>query len=222
MPSKGYCSRKTGWGHSYFMPSKGYFIGAECGQGYFHTLFYDRQSSPAQASFRAAGLSGNEVANAVQIDRCVWNYQTNSGCPRRYDCTQIVVHHKPTKDSGGYDCNKLEFRKPIPAPAPPPPPGPAATLPCKMQKVNIGSNCKCDTPGNNVKTVKLPGYAVGCQLEKTTGSGDSFSIVTSPVQGEASYRITATREDAPSCWCDDLDVQCCIVSAEAMASAGLA
>ena len=32
-------NRQTGWATGGFAPSGGYFIGAECGQGYVHTLY---------------------------------------------------------------------------------------------------------------------------------------------------------------------------------------
>merc|ERR1719277_1939898 len=65
-------NRKTGWGDSGFKPAGGYFIGAECGQGYVHSLLYQKQSLKARDALAAAGLPAlpaTTLVEAVQIDR---------------------------------------------------------------------------------------------------------------------------------------------------------
>jgi len=88
--------KNTGWGQAGYAPSEGYFIGGECGQGFFHTLFYQRHSNASQVAFAAAGLSTPGAFNAAQIDRCVWNYQTDSMC-EGFDCSRVRAHHKPPR-----------------------------------------------------------------------------------------------------------------------------
>merc|ERR1712203_557147 len=75
---------KKGWANSGFAPSNGYFVGAECGQGFFHTLFYKKKSKVAQSSLAQAGLNSTGAFAASQIDRCIWNYQTSFQCSRRF------------------------------------------------------------------------------------------------------------------------------------------
>lgn len=215
-----------GWDNAGFEPAgTSKFIGAECGQGYFHTLLYDRKSKKAQAAMVAAGFSGVEAANAVQIDRCVWNYQTGSNCPRKFDCGLVRAHHKPNGKHPGRDCTKLAARTELhyPTPGPLPPPSAASTLPCEIQNVQVGANCNCKPPGpNDVKTISFPGYPVACQPEAFDPSGDSFAISVAPTAGANAFRLTATRTDADSCWCDQLAVKCCVVRPEVVAAAGMA
>lgn len=206
-------SRNTGWGNAGFLPSGGYFVGAECGQGYFHTLIYQRRSAKAREALAAAGLPGPEAASAVdaeQIDRCIWNYQTGSGCPARFDCKLVQVHHKPTSKPVGNDCGKLAFAKTVKSPAPAllRAHGPEAALPCEVQPVKIGANCKCKER-SFIKTIDVQGYLVGCQNWIKNPSGDQFSISIVP---DKVSKLTTTREDAEACWCDDhLEVKCCVV-----------
>jgi hypothetical protein len=84
---------KTGWSESGWEPSDNYFVGAECGQGFFHTLFYKQDMLPSRNAFEEAGL-GSLVAR--QIDRCEWNYQTSHMCPD-FDCSRVRAHHKPAR-----------------------------------------------------------------------------------------------------------------------------
>merc|ERR1712130_552112 len=58
---------KKGWANSGFAPSGSYFVGAECGQGFFHTLFYKKQSAVAQKALTEAGLNAPGAFTASQI-----------------------------------------------------------------------------------------------------------------------------------------------------------
>ncbi|CAK0897231.1 unnamed protein product, partial [Prorocentrum cordatum] len=49
-------SGETGWGGLGFLPSLDKFVGAECGQGYFHALFYKQGAPSVRRAFRAAGV----------------------------------------------------------------------------------------------------------------------------------------------------------------------
>jgi len=211
--------RKTGWGSSGFKPADGYFIGAECGQGYVHSLIYQKHSIRARHALLAAGLS--EVS-AVQLDRCVWNYQTGSGCPARFDCNLVQVHHKPTGKPLGRDCAKLARQADRSTPSPPRKAelGIKLPLPCEVQTLNVGSNCKC-AGENYIKSINIPGYIVDCQPLVQNPSGDSFSIsFASSVNGSGS-QLVATRDDSNSCWCDNiLNVQCCVIAPLALATLG--
>lgn len=218
-------NRQTGWANSGFKPAGGYFIGAECGQGYFHTLFYHRNSAKARAALAEAGFPSlveapSGAVKAVVIDRCIWNYQTGIQCPRDMDCETVRVHHKPNGKPLGRDCSKLAFRVPPSTPALPASVNEEETaLPCEVRKINIGPNCKCDQP-NFVKTIDVPGLAVGCQPVAKNPSGDSFRITWARSTEGINFRLTATRDDADSCWCDNtLDVECCIISREVVSKA---
>jgi len=86
-------NRYSGWSESGWEPSAGYYVGAECGQGFFHTLFYKQNMLPSRNALEEAGL-GSLVAR--QIDRCEWNYQTSFMCAD-FDCSRVRAHHKPAK-----------------------------------------------------------------------------------------------------------------------------
>eukprot|EP00928_Gymnodinium_smaydae_P062621 TRINITY_DN46439_c0_g1_i1.p1 TRINITY_DN46439_c0_g1~~TRINITY_DN46439_c0_g1_i1.p1 ORF type:complete len:364 (-),score=86.25 TRINITY_DN46439_c0_g1_i1:34-1125(-) len=101
-------SDKTGWGDSGFLPSGGYYVGMECGQGFMHTLFYMRSSAVAQRALREAKLDEPGQLVAVQIDRCVWNYQTSYQCREGFDCTQVRAHHKPGEFKMGSDPHECQ------------------------------------------------------------------------------------------------------------------
>jgi len=184
-------------------------VGAECGQGFFHTLYYKRRSSPARKALAAAGLPGVKERIAVevaQVDRCIWNYQTGVDCPRHFDCDLIRAHHKPTSAPLGRDCSKFKLRsKPPPATALLPRPPPARTPParsCRVQCVKIGENCHC---AKAVKSVSVTGVVQECEEKAMNPAGDKFRITFS---GSV---ITATRYDPPGCWCDgDIHIECCI------------
>jgi len=80
--------KATGWDNAGYLPSHGKYFGAECGQGYLHTLLY-KNTSAVQRAFQKTGLK----LQASQIDRCAWNYQGQ--CPdERFDCSQVRAHHK--------------------------------------------------------------------------------------------------------------------------------
>ena len=105
-------SREDAWGHSGWRPRGFYYVGGECGQGFFYNLFYSRSEAARQA-LEAAGLWPDETFQPFQLDRCIWNYQTSWGCQRSFDCDRVRVHHKPTKERGSKpnECEKLRFRE---------------------------------------------------------------------------------------------------------------
>merc|ERR1719356_1615264 len=102
-------SPRGGWADSGFAPAGGYFVGAECGQGFFHTLYYKKSSSIAQNALEEAGLGAPGALVAGQIDRCVWNYQTSFQCKENFDCSRVRAHHKPAtlkRGSNPKECMK--------------------------------------------------------------------------------------------------------------------
>ncbi|CAE8679637.1 unnamed protein product, partial [Polarella glacialis] len=90
----------------------GYYVGGECGQGFFYTLFY-KSGPPARRALEGAGVWDNGVFESAQIDRCIWNYQTSYQCRADLDCTKVRVHHKPTRERGSdpHECEKLKIRE---------------------------------------------------------------------------------------------------------------
>jgi len=97
----------TGWGKNGWTPSGGYYVGGECGQGFFHALFY-KQTSLIQKALE------NEKYNfsSYMIDRCIWNYQTSYECLEKLDCSRVRAHHKPMQPgSDPNECLKRQFRK---------------------------------------------------------------------------------------------------------------
>jgi hypothetical protein len=81
-------NNEDGWDNASFLPAQSKYPGAECGQGFFHTLLYKKSPLAEKA------LRNNKVQLAAhQIDKCVWNYQV--GCPKKdWDCSTIRAHHK--------------------------------------------------------------------------------------------------------------------------------
>ncbi|CAK0809186.1 unnamed protein product [Prorocentrum cordatum] len=206
---------RTGWAGSGFAPAGGSFVGAECGQGFFHTLFYKRTSGLARSALAAAGLGGHEApagVAAAQVDSCVWNYQTSQQCSPSFDCRLVRVHHKPAGAPTGRDCGKLATRADyVPDPSDASvdfaksPAGPGSVGPaCEQRCVHVGANCKCDGP-NNVKSVEADGEIAHCDGQVLNSAGDRFSV---------SWRgatLTVQRTDAEACWCaEDLEVPCCV------------
>lgn len=203
-------SKTTGWAGSGFLPSGGYFVGAECGQGYVHSLVY-QDNLQARKVFKQVGLPrpGTQSGmKAVQIDRCVWNYQGGSGCPARFDCNLVRVHHKPTSKPTGFDCGKLQFT-PRGFPVASPMSKHDDVSRCSIRPVDVGPNCKCDG-ANNIKTVEVKGFIVVCQGWVKTDVGDEFTLAWKVDSESQTSLLTATRYDAESCWCAELQVQCCI------------
>eukprot|EP00931_Biecheleriopsis_adriatica_P063732 TRINITY_DN3865_c0_g1_i1.p1 TRINITY_DN3865_c0_g1~~TRINITY_DN3865_c0_g1_i1.p1 ORF type:complete len:376 (+),score=82.51 TRINITY_DN3865_c0_g1_i1:89-1129(+) len=105
-------SEKDGWGKSGWAPSGDYYVGSECGQGFMYTLFYTSHEI-SQQSFKKAGLPvGSSSFQAVQVDRCIWNYQTASNC-EHFDCARVRAHHKPVrtndKSKNQKECMKLHM-----------------------------------------------------------------------------------------------------------------
>jgi len=66
-------SKQTGWDGAMFKPDGAKYIGAECGQGFIHTLFYKRTPATRRA-FEQAGLVDTAGVKAAMIDICIWNY----------------------------------------------------------------------------------------------------------------------------------------------------
>lgn len=97
-------SDKTGWADSGWAPSNGYYVGGECGQGFFHHLFYKQGKKASQLALAEAGLAPDSLV-AQQLDRCTWNYQTSYDCPD-FDCSLVRAHHKPNQPLGPHECLK--------------------------------------------------------------------------------------------------------------------
>lgn len=96
----------TGWGESGWTPAGGYYVGGECGQGFFHHLFYKQFQKASQAAFAEAGLAPGSLVTQ-QIDRCTWNYQTSYNC-EGFDCSRVRAHHKPLSPKGDpEECLKI-------------------------------------------------------------------------------------------------------------------
>ena len=94
-------SEQTGWAQEGWKPCGGYYVGGECGQGFFHTLFYKRQAM-LKEQFQKIG----QKWNALQIDKCMWNYQTSYQC-NNFDCSRVRVHHKPMQPGSDHrECLK--------------------------------------------------------------------------------------------------------------------
>ncbi|CAK0900540.1 unnamed protein product [Prorocentrum cordatum] len=110
-------SLANGWGNSGWAPSKVKYAGGECGQGFIHTLLYKRGSEPSLKSLEAAGLAAPGMLDPVQIDKCVWNYQTSFQCPKDFDCSLVRAHHKPKKPGKNpNECLKLGVKWKPPKP----------------------------------------------------------------------------------------------------------
>ncbi|CAJ1425193.1 unnamed protein product [Effrenium voratum] len=98
-------SQESGWAREGWKPCGGYYVGGECGQGFFHTVFYKRQ-----AALKERLLKVGEKFTALQVDKCVWNYQTSFQCKADFDCARVRVHHKPMKPgSDPHECLKRQY-----------------------------------------------------------------------------------------------------------------
>merc|ERR1711920_37654 len=166
----------TGWGDSGFKPAGSDFVGSQCGQGFVHTLFHKRQSEATRATWASLGFPESEP-RAKQIDRCIWNYQSNHQCPEDFDCNLIRVHHKPTSKPSGRDCGKLKFRSGASKP------GNAAVSfddpaapQCTQQCVQVGANCKCGTADSHVKRLQVDGEVTQCESTAYNAVGDEFKV----------------------------------------------
>lgn len=198
-------NRVNGWAKAGFAPAGGYFVGAECGQGYLHTLYYKDDNKKARMALEAAGikLGRNGEVKMEQIDKCIWNYQTGSDCPYKFDCNLVRAHHKPTQKNHGRDCPKLAYRKTTTTSSPPP--RGTTILPCDIVSIHAGEHCKCN--GVFTKVIAVDGIIQECQLSTCNPPGDMFSVTFT----ESELKIT--REDADGCWCDgDIKVHCCVAS----------
>eukprot|EP00439_Symbiodinium_sp_Y106_P059470 s1542_g8.t1 len=60
-------SQLTGWANEGWRPSGGYYVGGECGQGFFHTLFYKRSSS-LRAMMARVGRKSLASGRSVSVD----------------------------------------------------------------------------------------------------------------------------------------------------------
>ncbi|CAK0833398.1 unnamed protein product [Prorocentrum cordatum] len=89
----------TGWGNAGFAPTNRWFTGAECGQGFVHTLLYKTASA---AVLQAVRETGALLPTAVQVDRCVWNHQHDGPC-KNGGCSNIRLIHK----EGWSKCKKM-------------------------------------------------------------------------------------------------------------------
>lgn len=197
-------SDQTGWGDSGFAPAGSNFVGSQCGQGFFHTLFYKQRSVGARQALAAVGLRDG-LPQAQQIDRCIWNYQSGHQCPVPFKCGSIQVHHKPTGKPQGRDCPKLALQPGAQKRARARPPPRRQT--CVEQCVHVGANCQCNSPNGHVKVLEVAGVVQFCEPSAFNPAGDVFGI------DFAGSAITITRRDSRSCWCDgDLYVQCCIMA----------
>ncbi|CAK9089888.1 Protein TANC1 [Durusdinium trenchii] len=214
-------SIETGWGDCGFLPSGSKFVGAECGQGFFHTLFY-KDCKAVKRALVEAGLQDIKgkarlPLQSVMADRCIWNYQNDGDCGNHlFNCSVIRVHHKPThKPENDRLCGKLKYHRggwtgePQP-PFPPPPPlkvrkGKEACVP---SCVELGNNCICNAPmppPHHIKNVTVDGRPVHCQEQVRSPSNDFFAV---KITGAS--QITIRRLDAESCWCDDVTIECCM------------
>lgn len=103
-------SKLSGWAKSAFLPSHGEYPGSECGQGFWHALFYkiERNKVVAQAWIDAGVVSGGPVVD--QLDLCIWNYQGSGRCAENFDCRRVRAHHKPVKSMEGARPNECQKR----------------------------------------------------------------------------------------------------------------
>ncbi|CAD7947393.1 unnamed protein product [Amoebophrya sp. A120] len=89
---------------------KKYFVGGECGQGYFLTLLYHLSNPVVKTAYEKAGFPIENI-KPFSVDRCQWNYQTNNGhvCEKiQSSCDKVIAHHKPGKEfyAPGQDVSK--------------------------------------------------------------------------------------------------------------------
>merc|ERR1719230_2453618 len=98
----------TGWGGGGMAPSRTAFVGAECGQGFMHSMFY-KSYAEVDESFAKAGA---KKPIAKQMDRCIWNYQKDQSCLKESSCDSVVMIHKDDEkckkrtELGGADMQK--------------------------------------------------------------------------------------------------------------------
>lgn len=120
---------KTGWGEAGWKPAGGYYVGGECGQGFWRTFFYRKDDPIVKQAYEEGGgfclnrkflkddhkhgyHQGQFIypPRAIMADRCVYNYQTSMGCGQahRFDCRRVVAHHKPGMGVVGSDPNECQ------------------------------------------------------------------------------------------------------------------
>mmetsp|Transcript_14612 Transcript_14612/g.41769 ORF Transcript_14612/g.41769 Transcript_14612/m.41769 type:complete len:364 (-) Transcript_14612:35-1126(-) len=107
-------NKTTGWAGAGFKPTMLKYVGAECGQGFVHTLFYKAHSNAiARRCLEGAGFGRQEQIGAAQVSGCVWNYQGIEQCGeahKKFNCSRIRAHHKPAEPTGG-SCTKLKEQR---------------------------------------------------------------------------------------------------------------
>lgn len=104
----------TGWDNAGHWPNRREFIGAGCGQGFFWTLFYQNgeHEITSESMAEAWQAAGSARPQALQVDRCTWNYQGehNGRCAEDFKCSDVRVIHKRIKVAAekdtqqGYGC----------------------------------------------------------------------------------------------------------------------
>lgn len=100
--------KMTGWAGAGQAPGPRDHIGAECGQGFLHTLLYKSNAPEVQLAVTKAGATAH-WPKAVQMERCIWNRQHGTGCSKDAGCKDVVAIHK--SDSGDI-CQKLNTKPP--------------------------------------------------------------------------------------------------------------
>ncbi|CAE7794276.1 RE2 [Symbiodinium sp. CCMP2592] len=128
-----------------------------------------------------------------QIDQCIWNYQTGSHCPYKFDCNLVKAHHKPTQKEHGRDCPKLKYRSATTTTTPATPKEPKS---CQVVQVQIGASCKCG--GIFSKSVEVSGAIQDCERASCNNSGDQFSTMTFPITGD----IRSAVRVSSGCGCE--------------------
>lgn len=83
----------TGWAGAGYAPAAHAYPGFECGQGFMHTMLY-KDTPQVRKAWQHAGATRPK---ARIVDRCIWNFQTETGCAKSVsdmDCSTIMVYHK--------------------------------------------------------------------------------------------------------------------------------
>lgn len=105
---------ETGWAGGGFRPAWDKYVGAECGQGLLHTLFYKAHKNVlARRCLEYAGLKPEQIG-VTQVSGCIWNYQGREQCgksPEKFNCSHIKVHHKPKSPEEGSCMKFIEQRE---------------------------------------------------------------------------------------------------------------
>lgn len=116
---------KGGWADGGAVPSKGKFIGMECGQGFLWTLLYGNGRGVAGATSALARKTMERFVPGMPparlVDRCTFNYQREAlrgrnACPPGFTCDDLVGLHKPFKPHPGQTVTKADgcVKAPLP------------------------------------------------------------------------------------------------------------